>query len=27
VETGDLEALFPWLDWAFEAARENPPER
>ena len=27
VETDDLEALFPWLDWAFEAARENPPER
>jgi phosphoserine aminotransferase len=27
VETDDLEALFPWLDWAFEAAREKPPER
>jgi len=27
VATDDLEALFPWLDWAFEAARENPPER
>ena len=27
VETDDLEALFPWLDWAFEAAREKSPER
>ena len=27
VETDDIEALFPWLDWAFEAAREKPPER
>ena len=27
VETDDLEALFPWLDWAFEAAREKLPER
>lgn len=25
VETDDLEALFPWLDWAFEETRENPP--
>ena len=27
VETDDIEALFPWLDWAFEAAREKSPER
>ena len=26
VETADLEALFPWLDWAFEETRNNPPE-
>ncbi|MEC9353162.1 MAG: phosphoserine transaminase [Planctomycetota bacterium] len=25
VETADLEALFPWLDWAFEETRNNPP--
>jgi len=23
VETADLEALFPWLDWAFEEARKS----
>ena len=25
VESADLEALFPWLDWAFEETRNNPP--
>ncbi|MFP6738672.1 MAG: phosphoserine transaminase [Planctomycetota bacterium] len=25
VETADLEALFPWLDWAFEETRKNSP--
>ena len=25
VETANLEALFPWLDWAFEETRNNPP--
>ena len=25
VETADLEALFPWLDWAFAEIRDNPP--
>ena len=23
VETGDLEALFPWLDWAYETAKQQ----
>ena len=23
VETGDLEALFPWLDWAFATAKAD----
>lgn len=25
VETADLEALFPWIDWAFGESRKNPP--